>query len=128
MNCYKAEYARNSRNHKYGEYISHVNKYGGAYQDDFEPNDYDPTGVVKLDVNLPTRLKDPTTLPQRKNYNEINTIYRCNTGRNFTQKQVEKTKLPIIVNDNQTRADLDWNDWLLNQYNTVESTVRNRSA
>ena len=32
------------------------------------------------------------------------------------------------MNDTESRGDLDWNSWILDQYNTIESTVRPKSG
>ena len=120
--------ARDVRNEKYLEYLNQVNRYGCSVQDDFEPESYNPIDIVQIDANLGKRLKDPTNLPFRKTHLEDNTIIKCINGRNFDQKQTQQTRLPVIINDNQTRADLDWNDWILKHYNQIESNVRAKSA
>ena len=122
------QYARNVRNEKYLEYLNRVNRHGCSFQDDFEPEDYNPIDIVQIDANLGKRLKDPTTLPLRKTHLEDNTIIRCVSGRNLTQKQTQQTRLPVIINDNETRADLDWNHWILKHHDQIESTSRANSA
>lgn len=62
------------RDTKYTTYLSKVNERGCMYQDDFAPEDYDPTSAVKLDANVARRLKDPTNIPQRKALIEENVI------------------------------------------------------
>ena len=128
MQSSKADYARNIRNLRYLEYLHQVNKLGGVYQDDFEPCEYNPMNLVNLEANLKSRIRDPTSIPLRKRSKEERMILKWMTGKEFTRKEAEETKLPIIINDNETRADLDWNRWLLDQYNTIESTVREKSA
>lgn len=78
MHGHKAEFARFSRDVKYAEYLEKVNERGCAFQDDFAPDDYDPTGVVKIDANVTRKLKDPTNIPKRKTLIEENTILNVN--------------------------------------------------
>lgn len=127
MNSPHAQYARATRNLRYLEYLQQVNKKGYVFQDDFQPEEYDPTNIIPLDACLPNKLKDPTSVSQRKNFNEEKTIYKCITGKTYSQSQIERTKLPIIINDNETRADIDWQKWILNDHNTMESNVRKKS-
>jgi hypothetical protein len=115
------------RNTKYVEYLNQVNRHGCAYRDDYEREDYDPTNIVQLDANLPKKLRDPTNLPLRKTHNEDKTVIRCINGRILSAKETETTKLPIILNDNESRSDIDWNCWVLKQYSNIESTARGRS-
>jgi len=128
MNSSNADMARHIRNLKYLEYLQHVNKYGYAFQEDYEPTDYDPCDVVSLCANVPVKLKDPTTIRQRIQYKEDRTILKLITGKDFTDKQTDRIKLPLIMNDNESRGDLDWNSWLLDQYNNIESNVRTKSG
>ena len=122
------QYARNMRNEKYLEYLNQVNKHGAAYQDDFEPEYYNPIDIVQLDAHLPKRLRDPTNLPIRKTHIEDHIVIKCANDRNFSQKQTQQTRLPVILHDNETRADLDWNTWILKQYDQIESKVRAKSG
>lgn len=128
MHCYKADYAKWSRDTKYVEYLSRVNQQGGVFQEDFDEAEYDPTNLVRVDAPVHKRLKDPTRVGERKTFVEDNTLLRARFGKNFSLKQIERTKLPVISHDNQTRADLDWNAWLLSQFGHVDSTARLRSA
>ena len=128
MNSSNAEYARNIRNLKYLEYLQHINKYGCAFQEDYEPTDYDPTDVISMCACLPVKLKDPTSIRQRIQYKEDKAILKLVTGHDFSDKQTDRIKLPLIINDNETRTDLDWNSWLLDQYNSIESNVRTKSG
>ena len=122
------KYARDLRNEKYLEYLNQVNRYGCSVQDDYEPENYNPIDIVQLDANLGHRLKDPTNLTLRKTHLEDKTIIKCINGRNFNQKQTQQTRLPVIINDNITRGDLDWNDWILKHYDQIESKARAKSA
>ena len=74
------DYARNIRNLKYLEYLQYVNKYGYAFQEDFEAAEYDPTDVISICANIPIRLKDPTTIRQRLQHKEDRTILKLITG------------------------------------------------
>lgn len=127
MNGHNADYARNVRNLRYLEYLHHVNKHGCCFQDDYQSEVYDPVDLIHLDATLSKQLKDPTSVPQRKSFKEDKTIYKCQTGKTFSSKQIERTKLPIILNDNETRADLDWNRWMLNEHSSMESDARFKS-
>ena len=128
MNSSNADMARHIRNLKYLEYLQHVNKYGYAFQEDYEPTDYDPCDVISLCANVPVKLRDPTTIRQRIQHKEDRTILKLITGKDFTDKQTDRIKLPLIMNDTESRGDLDWNSWILDQYNTIESTVRTKSG
>jgi hypothetical protein len=128
VNSSSAEYARNVRNLRYLEFLHHSNKRGAVYRDDFEPDEYDPTDVISLDANLSKKLNDPTCLAQRKSFNEQSLIYKCAYGREFTMKEVESSRLPVIENDNTTRKDLNWKKWILNEHNTMDSKARIKSA
>lgn len=110
-----AEYARNFRNLKYLEYLNQCNQRNSCYQDDFEPAEYDPVSVVNLDASVGGRYLDPTTLPQRKEMKEVNMIS-------------QDIRLPIITKYDSPRSDVVWNNWVLDQYNTIDSTVRSKSA
>lgn len=122
------KYARNVRNEKYLEYLNQVNRRGCSFQDDFEPEDYNPIDIVQIDANLGKRLKDPTNLPLRKTHLEDHTIIRCISGRNLNQKETQQTRLPVIINDSETRGDLDWNYWTLKHHDQIESTARVKSG
>jgi hypothetical protein len=121
------EFAREMRNTKYVEYLKQVNSRGAAYRDDYEPEDYDPTNIVQIDANISNKLRDPTNLPLRKTHNEDKTVVRCINGRMFSAKDTEAMKLPIIINDSESRNDIDWNSWQLKHYDNIESTARAKS-
>lgn len=74
MHGHKAEFARLTRDLKYAEYLEKVNERGCSFQDDFAPEDYDPTAIVKIDATVTRKLRDPTNLPKRKTLIEENTI------------------------------------------------------
>lgn len=74
MKGHKADFARFTRDLKYAEYLEKVNERGCSYQDDFLPEDYDPTGLVKIEAHVGRKLKDPTILSKRKTQTEENTI------------------------------------------------------
>jgi hypothetical protein len=128
MNSSTAEYARNVRNLKYLEYLQYCNKYGCAYQEDYESEEYDPTDVIPMCACLPIKLKDPTMIRQRIQSKEDRAILKLVTGHDLNDRQTDRIKLPLIINDNESRTDLDWNSWLLDQYNSIESNVRMRSG
>ncbi|CAF0823854.1 unnamed protein product [Brachionus calyciflorus] len=128
MNSSNALYARSLRNIRYMEFLNQVNEKGCVYRDDFQPEEYDPTNLVPLGAHFVKPLKDPTSVRQRKNYDEEKLIYKCITGKKFTSNQIDKSKLPIIINDNESRADIDWNKWILNNHSTINSTARIKSS
>ena len=123
-----ADYARDIRSLRYLEFLHQVNKLGGVYQDDYERNEYDPMNLLNMDSSLTHKLKDPTHISTRKFLEEDGMVLKWITGKDFTNKETENTKLPIIINESPTRADLDWNDWILDQYNSIESMVREKSS
>lgn len=111
----QAQYARNIRNLKYLEYLNQCNKRNRVYQDDFEPNDYDPLNVISLEASVIGKLLDPTTLSQRKEFKEVNMISK-------------DIRLPIITKIESPPSHIVWNNWIMDQYNTVDSQVRTRIA
>ena len=127
VNGESAEYARYIRNLRYLEFLHHTNKRGGVCQDDFEPEEYNPVDLVNLDATL-NRLKDPTHLRQRKDHDEQNVIYKCMFGKDFTAKEINKTKLPVIMNDNESRKNIDWNRYLIMHHSAIESPARVKSS
>ncbi len=126
----RADLIRNLRNLKYLEYLNQVNKYGAAYQEDFDTLEYDPTcdGLLNFDVCVQNKLKDPTLLASRKNHTEQNVMYKCLTGHELTKKQADQIKLPIIRHDQESRDNIEWKDWILEEFNSIDSSVRARSA
>lgn len=111
-----AQYARKIRNSKYLEYLNQCNKRQSVFQDDFEPTEYDPIHMLNLDASVSCKLLDPTTLAQRKVDKELG-LMRTNMQR-----------LPTIRRANSPRSDVVWNNWILDQYNTIDSGVRAKSA
>lgn len=111
----EADYARNLRNLKYLEYLNQCNKRQSVYQDDFEPAEYDPVKLMNLDASLPCKLSDPTNLPRRKQSKETDLL----------QNDI---RLPVIRKVSSPRSDIVWNNWILDQYNTIDSDVRAKSA
>ena len=110
-----AENARTSRYTRYLEYLEQVNRHGSVYQDDFEPAEYDPTNLINLDASVQRKLDDPTNLPQRKQFKELSMVN-------------SHLKLPTITKVESPRSHVVWNNWLLDQYNSIESNVRAKSA
>lgn len=122
-----ADYARYTRDMKYLEYLRVTNKRGGVFQDDFEPDEYNP--IDQVDTTIQTgKLKDPTRLGKEKYYEEEALIYKCLYGKHFTPKDIDQAKLPFIYNDNETRKDIDWKKWLLLPHSNIESSARLKSA
>jgi len=110
-----AEYARRLRNVKYLEYLDQTNKRVSVFQDDFEPSEYDPIHLMNLNASVQRQLIDPTTLAQRKGDREM-----C-----LARSEV---RLPTIRRVDSPRSDVVWNNWILDQYNTIDSPVRAKSA
>lgn len=110
-----ADYARNIRNVKYLEYLNQCNNRGSVFQDDFEPAEYDPISMHNLDASLAQKLIDPTNLQRRKDDKEVNMINK-------------EIRLPVITKADSPRSDVVWNNWILDQYNSIESNVRAKSA
>ena len=111
----QAELARNLRNLKYLEYLNQCNKRARCYQDDFEPSEYNPIEMVNLDASLHENLLDPTLLTRRKESRELGIIAKNN-------------KLPGINKHESPRSDIVWNNWIMEKYNTIDSTIRIKSA
>jgi hypothetical protein len=112
----------------YYEYLKYVDKHGFTFREDYEKTKQDPTDLLYIHAKFDRELKDPTNLPQRKYFHEEKMIFRCLTGKNLTKTQVNLIKLPHIVNDNNSRLNLEWKDWLLDHYNWIHSEARIKSS
>jgi hypothetical protein len=128
VNNGSADHARHVRNLRYLEFLHQNNKRGAVFQDDYEPDEYNPIDLVNINANITKKLKDPTQLKLRKDFDEQNLIYKCIYGKDFSPKEIETTKLPTIWHDNESRRDIDWNKWMLIHHSTIGSTSRMKSS
>lgn len=128
MNSSNAKFARSLRDMRYAEYLNHTNQKGCVFRDDYQSEEYDPVNLMPLEASFVMPLKDPTSIRFRKDNDEQKLIYKCLTGKKFTSSQVEKARLPRILNDNETRGNIDWNKWILSNHSTIDSTARIKSS
>ena len=99
------------RDINYVSYLKHINKYGSAYQDDFDPKDYNP--LVRTCVSAKISGKDLKNVSERKLIEE--------------NQVINNVSMPNVAIDMKSRSDISWNKWLSQKYNTVESKIRIRS-
>lgn len=128
MSSPSAKFARSLRDLRYEEYLSHTNERGCVFRDDFQSEEYDPVNLVPLEASFVRPFKDPTSVRSRKDNDEQKLIFKCLTGKKFTSSQVQRARLPRILNDGETRENIDWNKWLLNNHSTINSTARIKSS
>src|SRR4051812_9504996 len=93
-----AKSARHMRDAKYQEYLRQVNKHGTSHRDDYTDSEYDPCDYGVIDASIAGELVDPTRVAMRKFAREENVQLRCRLGRTLSAKQIDKLRLPIIVN------------------------------
>jgi hypothetical protein len=120
-NCPSAINAKTMRDINYISYLRHLNKYGCAYQDDFDSKDYDP--LIRTCPSAKISEKNLKNVNQRKLIEETHVL---NSNLPLNQKN-ERTSMPNINNEMISRSDISWNKWLSQKFNAVESKVRIRS-
>ena len=71
---------------------------------------------------------DPTMMTRQKRVDEQRTIVRCVTGLDACDYELEKGEKPHIVNDNESRANIEWNAWLMQPFKSIASNERAKSV
>ncbi|XP_013421901.1 protein FAM228B isoform X2 [Lingula anatina] len=118
----------------YKEYLEFTNQKGHVFLDTVDPAEYCPLG---LHVNRPlgTRgihaetkpLRDPLLSQAKERAEEDRTILRCTTGITYTDKDIEKIKLPPLPLVPLGRHGTECKTWLAMPMHDIESPVRKAS-
>ena len=122
-NCPSAINAKTMRDINYVSYLRHLNKYGCAFQDDFDSKDYDP--LLRTCVSAKISEKELKNVNQRKAMEENQILNNISIPTNV--QKYEKLSMPSLMNEMKSRSDISWNKWLTQKYNAVESKIRIRS-
>ena len=122
-NCPSAINAKTMRDINYVSYLRHLNKYGCAFQDDFDSKDYDP--LLRTCVSAKISEKELKNVNQRKALEENQILNNISIPTNV--QKYEKLSMPSLMNEMKSRSDISWNKWLTQKYNAVESKIRIRS-
>lgn len=109
------------RDLNYVEYLKQVNKRGAVYQDDYDPSDYNPfKHLIRQNSKKSKTRKFIANIHERKLQKENSII------SNFDNENESKRLLGLRCSN--TRSDINWDQWLKEKYNDIESTERIKSG
>jgi HD superfamily phosphohydrolase len=109
------------RDLNYVEYLRQVNTRGAVYQDDYDPNDYNPfKHLIRQNSKKSKTRKLIANIHERKLQKENSII------SNFESENENKRLLSLRCKN--TRSDINWDQWLKEKYNDIESTERIKSG
>ncbi|XP_053564909.1 protein FAM228B-like [Bombina bombina] len=108
------------------QYLKYCNRKGSAFMKDFDPSEYNPYKLQLdkhyLQVSTPP-LVDPLLQQVQKRFEEECVALQCETGRQYSAKEIREKKLPRFPLGRQS---IDGAKWVKCHFGYIESEARQK--